>query len=91
MNWLNYMDKKQTKISPEILDVDSSRKPISLDGKKKKSHKNTGYFFLKLQSVFIFCLYCFFFFISIHMNCNSMIFSRHHTIAIDKLSLQCRQ
>ena len=34
MNWLYYMDKKQTKISPEILDVDSSRKPISLDGKK---------------------------------------------------------
>ena len=44
MNWLNYMDKKQTKISPEILDVDSSRKPISLDG-KRNSHKNTGYFF----------------------------------------------
>jgi len=28
------MDKKHTKISPEILDVDSSRKTISLDGKK---------------------------------------------------------
>ena len=39
MNWLNYMDKKQTKISPEILDVDSSRKPISLDGKKKNHTK----------------------------------------------------
>ena len=35
MNWLYYyMDEKQTKVSPEILDVDSSRKPISLDGKK---------------------------------------------------------
>ena len=35
MNWLYYMDKKQTKISPKNLDVDSSRKPISLDGKRK--------------------------------------------------------
>ena len=90
MTWLYYTDEKQTKVSPEILDVDSSRKPISLDDKKKFTQKH-GLFFLKLQSVFIFCLYCFFFFISIHMNCNSMIFSRHHTIAIDKLSLQCRQ
>ena len=52
------MDEKQTKISPEILDVDSSRKPISLDG--KKNHTKTRVIFLKLQSVFIFCLYCFF-------------------------------
>ena len=40
MNWLYHTDKKQTKISPEILDVDSSRKTISLDG--KKITQNTG-------------------------------------------------
>ena len=90
MNWLYCMDKKQTKISPEILDVDSSRKPISLDGKRNHTKTRVN-FFLKLQSFFLFFVCIVFFFISIHMNCNSMIFSRHHTIAIDKLSLQCRQ
>jgi hypothetical protein len=39
------MDKKQTKISPEILDVDSSRKPISLDGKKKITQTHGLFFF----------------------------------------------
>ena len=55
------MDKKQTKISPEILDVDSSRKPISLDGKKKITQTHGLFFFeVTISFLFIFCLYCFF-------------------------------
>ena len=60
MNWLYYMDKKQTKISPEILDVDSSRKPISLDGKRNHTKTRVNFFF-EVTIIFFYFLFVLFF------------------------------
>ena len=53
------LDKKQTKISPEILDVDSSRKTISLDG-KKITQKHGLIFFWSYNHFFYFLFVLFF-------------------------------
>ena len=64
MNWSNHMDKKQTKISPEILDVDSSRKPISLDGKKITQKHGLFFFEVTISFYFLFVLFFFLHFYS---------------------------